>query len=86
MNALQSICLPKCANIVRQLSHAMYDTNSSNNMDDIEKVHDILAFPTGMVGYSKSLTSHSTQYRSFQRREALSSDVHLSFSNGGPAT
>ena len=33
-----------------------------------------------------ALTSHSTQYRSFRRRGALSSDVHLSFSNGGPAT
>ena len=29
---------------------------------------------------------HSIQYRSFRRREALSSDVHLPFSNGGPAT
>ena len=38
------------------------------------------------VWYSKSLTSHSTQYRSFRRRGALSSDVYLSFSNGGPAT
>ena len=38
----------------------------------------------GMVQYS--LTSHSTQYRSFRRRGALSSDVHILFSNGGPAT
>ena len=34
----------------------------------------------------QGLTSHSTQYRSFRRRGALSTDVHLSFSNGGPAT
>ena len=38
----------------------------------------------GMV--CQGLTSHSTQYRSFRRRGALSSDVHLPFSNGGPAT
>ena len=37
------------------------------------------------VWYS-SLTSHSTQYRSFWRQGPLSSDVHLPFSNGGPAT
>jgi len=37
----------------------------------------------GILGF----TSHSTQYRSFWRRGgALSSDVHLTFSNGGPAT
>jgi len=41
----------------------------------------------GMVWYGMvGPTSHSTQYRSFRRRGALSSDVHLSFSNGGPAT
>ena len=38
----------------------------------------------GMVWYSKGLTSHSTQNRSFRRRGSLSSDVHLPFSNGGP--
>ena len=39
-----------------------------------------------MYVYIQSLTSHSTLYRSFRRRGALSSDVHLPFSNGGPAT
>ena len=39
-----------------------------------------------VVWYTIGLTSHSTQYRSFRRRGALSSDVHISFSNGGPAT
>jgi len=33
--------------------------------------------------YIFSLTSHSTQYRSFRIQEALNSDVHLPFSNGG---
>ena len=36
--------------------------------------------------YNRVISSHSTQYRSFRRQGALSNDVHLSFSNGGPAT
>jgi len=38
----------------------------------------------GMV--YQGLTPHSTQHRSFRRwGPSLSSDVHISFSNGGPA-